>query len=168
MTHSIPEDAGYYLDEFDGPKFWDHVSLHGGTDYLNDPLARLGADAGQCWEWTGWTSTGYGRINLFGNAVPAHVVGFREFGGKIPAGYDIDHLCRNVACVRFDHLEPVTHQENVNRGKRGRQGETHCRHGHEYTAENTGMQRNKGTLIRVCKACRRAHQQAATARRKAK
>ncbi|MBC7594517.1 MAG: hypothetical protein H7288_11365 [Kineosporiaceae bacterium] len=91
MTNTTPDDAGYYLDEYDGPRFWEHVSMRGGTGYLNDPLARLGKDAGECWTWRGWESNGYGRINIFGKGTPAHVVGFLEYGGKIPKGYKIDH-----------------------------------------------------------------------------
>lgn len=36
--------------------------------------------------------------------------------GPIPEGLTIDHLCRNTMCVNPDHLEPVTHRENLMRG----------------------------------------------------
>lgn len=37
----------------------------------------------------------------------------------IPEGMQIDHLCRNVGCIRTDHLEIVTNRENILRGKTG-------------------------------------------------
>ena len=38
--------------------------------------------------------------------------------GPIPDGREIDHLCRNHRCVNPDHLEPVTHLENMRRRPR--------------------------------------------------
>jgi hypothetical protein len=52
--------------------------------------------------------------------------------------------------VNPDHLEPVSHGENVRRGLRGRLV-THCSRGHAYTPENTFL--NHGHL-RECRACR--------------
>jgi hypothetical protein len=37
--------------------------------------------------------------------------------GPVPSGMELDHLCRVKACVNPDHLEPVTHAENMRRGK---------------------------------------------------
>ena len=39
---------------------------------------------------------------------------------QTPHGMDTDHLCRNRGCIRFDHLETVTHSENVRCGANGR------------------------------------------------
>lgn len=100
MTNVIPDDAGYYLDEFDAPRFWAHVDLHGGMPFLTDPLSRLTADDGECWTWSGWTTEDgrypYGRIRIFGTTMQAHHIGYMEFGGKIPQGLIVDHLCRNT------------------------------------------------------------------------
>lgn len=46
----------------------------------------------------------------------AHVVAWEEAHGPVPDGHELDHLCRVRACVRVDHLEPVTHAENIRRG----------------------------------------------------
>jgi membrane-bound lytic murein transglycosylase B len=37
--------------------------------------------------------------------------------GPVPAGYDIHHLCNQRDCVRLDHLQLVTHAENVRLGR---------------------------------------------------
>lgn len=69
-----------------------------------------------CWIWqlaiSG--STGYGNS---ANR-PAHIVVWESLNGPVPTGHQLDHLCRTRACVRPDHLEPVTCAENVRRGDR--------------------------------------------------
>lgn len=43
-----------------------------------------------------------------------------SFVGPITDGLELDHLCNVPSCVNPDHLEPVTHAENM-RCIRGRQ-----------------------------------------------
>lgn len=97
-----------------------------------------------CWEWVGAVcSTGYGRFKTgYGRAGTGnariewvHRYAYREFVGPIPAGYHIDHLCRNRRCVRPAHLEAVTPQENVRRTNPGANHKyrDRCWHGHLYT-----------------------------------
>jgi hypothetical protein len=94
-------------------RWWARVNKDG-------PIPEHRPDLGPCWLWIepfNWQ--GYGWFsNEHGRSVGAHRWGFERFVGPIREGFEPDHLCRVPACVRFDHLEPVTHQENVQRGSR--------------------------------------------------
>lgn len=90
----------------------------------------------ECWLWTAGTcKDGYGRFRLDGRVQQAHRVAYELLVGPIPEGLELDHVCRVTACVRPDHLEPVTHQENMARGHYGRRD--CCKRGHLFTPENT-------------------------------
>lgn len=96
---------------------------------------------GGCWLWTGAkTSNGYGYLNTDGGRRLAHRFSYESLVGPIPAGLQLDHLCRVRHCVNPTHLEPVTQRENVLRGEglsAANARKTHCSRGHEYTPENT-------------------------------
>lgn len=74
-----------------------------------------------CWLWTGSKNKdGYGGfINEIGAWQSAHRWSYEYFVGSIPQRQDLDHLCRNRACVHPEHLEPVSHRENNSRGAQG-------------------------------------------------
>ena len=71
-------------------------------------------DENGCWLWTGRVnkSTGYGEQ---ANDL-AHRLFYESLVGEIPAGLELDHLCRVHRCVNPSHLEAVTHRVNVLRG----------------------------------------------------
>jgi hypothetical protein len=98
-----------------------------------------------CWIWKGFVRKGYGQYS----GTHAHRVSFQFYCGPIPPGLELDHLCRNPLCVNPDHLEPVTRAENM---RRRSVAQTHCKHGHEFTPENTYMMPSGG---RQCRACNR-------------
>lgn len=122
-------------------KLWDKVSL----------------TSSDCWEWTAHRDKcGYGRMCTEGKLQSAHRLAYEAAVGPIPKGLELDHLCRNRGCINPEHLEPVTHRENMLRGLAGawQRATTHCPHGHEYNAENTLIApRPNGAHQRICKAC---------------
>lgn len=116
-----------------------------------------------CHEWTGaLDKKGYARVAVGGQRNKmAHRIAYEAVNGPIPDGLSLDHLCRNPRCCNPDHLEPVTLAENNRRAAAARLSEiTHCRHGHEWTQENTAYTGTGGG--RICKACKRYRRRAAT------
>jgi hypothetical protein len=72
--------------------------------------------ASGCWIFTGnRNGGGYGLISVNGKGRAAHRVAYEQIIGEVPDGLELDHLCNRPACCNPDHLEPVTHQENVRR-----------------------------------------------------
>jgi hypothetical protein len=155
----VPDEARWILDEYDAPRFWEHVDLRGGFAFLDDPLARVDRSAGECWIWGGWNTNGYGMFRIWGRVEQAHSLAFRDFGHRIPDGHEIDHLCRVHACVNPHHLEAVTAAENVNRGAQSLLNRSHCRHGHRVTPETVGTRMSRGKPIRYCIPCRTEQRQ---------
>lgn len=71
-----------------------------------------------CWNWIGYRNpNGYALKHHNGKQVPAHRYMWEKVNGPMPEGLEPDHLCRNRGCVNPDHVEPVTHTENVRRSR---------------------------------------------------
>ena len=68
-----------------------------------------------CWIWMGYKKPeGYGQVNI-GKTAPVHRVVYEIYGGTIPSGYHLDHLCRNPPCCNPQHLEPLTPADHARR-----------------------------------------------------
>ncbi len=124
---------------------------------------------GECWEWTAAKDRyGYGKFWIDGKRKKAHRVAYELEVGEIPQGLELDHLCRNTACVRPDHLEAVTHKQNTLRGEglsAQNARKTHCDSGHPFDDANTYVRRYGGRDCRTCnrERMRRRRQKAGSA-----
>ncbi len=124
-------------------RFYSKVNKHSGTFW----------EGSECWEWTAFIHPdGYGIFWFDGRMRGAHIYAHTIHTGKIPEGMTVDHKCRNRRCVNPAHLEVVTHTINVLRGDgptAQNARKTHCKHGHEFTPENTYTSDGK----RHCRTC---------------
>jgi hypothetical protein len=110
-----------------------------------------------CWVWTGAVNAGgYPSGNNTG-AIPMHRLSYMWMVGPIPPGLELDHLCRNRACVNPHHLEPVTSSENKRRARhpdRPWSVRRYCRRGHVLDAFNARSWSNgKGQREIRCFTC---------------
>lgn len=123
--------------------FWSHVALPKQSE--------------DCWIWLGnLDDWGYGRavsVRVSPTRTKmAHRWVYEQRVGPIPAGEQIDHLCRIPCCVNPEHLEAVTVAENVRRGLHG-ELRLACRRNHPATPENTYVR--KSDNARKCRVCAR-------------
>lgn len=111
-----------------------------------------------CWLWTGaMVPQGYGQAGADGKTWRAHRLAWLITHGELPPKPLVfDHVCRIRNCVNPSHLEAVSTRENVLRGvghTAQNARKTHCKNGHEYTAENTRLYGPHH--YRCCRSCER-------------
>lgn len=110
-------------------------------------------DPDSCWNWAGPIfNNGYGMW-IVGRSLQrgAHIESYNRYVGQVEKGLELDHLCRNRACVNPKHLEPVTKVVNILRGigpSALNAKKTHCPKGHPYDFVDTAGHRR-------CRVCRR-------------
>lgn len=111
--------------------------------------ARITIDSNGCWIWNGAkTSGGYGHVKTgLTTYKHAHVVTYEDKYGPVTEGLELDHLCRVRACCNPDHLEAVTHTENV---RRGGAMVRKCAH-----PDSEFYRRKSNGRIVYCRTCRR-------------
>lgn len=123
--------------------------------------------AGGCWVWLrGRDSDGYGIAYVGGKPRRAHKAAYESMVAPVPAGLQLDHLCRNTSCVNPEHLEPVTPRENVRRSNHityRTAARPACSHGHAYDVENTRIDKRGH---RVCVTCAKRRAREVRARKK--
>lgn len=131
-------------------------------------LKRVHTAENGCWDWLGGKTTdGYGVFCIAkGKNVLAHRFSYIHHKGEILAELEIDHVCNNRCCVNPEHLEAVSHLENILRAKeRGsyknhidigafQSSKTHCKLGHPYAGDNLVIEKHNGA--RRCKICEKA------------
>ncbi len=113
---------------------------------------KIAAD-GECWRWmASKDSKGYGTFKSRGRTHSAHIWVYEFMIHEVPEGLELDHLCFNRWCVNPYHLDPVTHEVNVQRSHTGTCDNGHDMDLHAYTIPKTGA--------RYCMTCAKARKKA--------
>ncbi len=111
----------------------------------------------ECWNWRSSISNGYGKFSIDNYPHSAHVISYKYFHGEYDKELWIDHKYMNRSCVNPEHLRLVTPRINGIENSGGTSAEnflkTHCKNGHEFTAENTYLRKHGTYTHRMCKAC---------------
>jgi hypothetical protein len=140
------------------------------------------------WVWIGGTrDNGYGTFAVKTKQgrwtqTTSHRFAYQDQVGIIPEGFEVDHLCLVRNCVRDDHLEAVTVQENrLRRDRKARfnvptnlkplpiipvkpiqppkpDRTKFCKNGHEYAIVGrrvNGFRRDTGKRMYTCNECRK-------------
>lgn len=112
----------------------------------------LGDDG--CWLWNKSTDiNGYSQFSIRGQMMKGHRFIYEVYVGVIEGGLELDHLCRVRHCVNPEHLEAVTHAENLRRMPKHRPhtwADT-CKAGHSLSEGNYFIRSDSGT--KRCRVC---------------
>lgn len=109
-----------------------------------------------CWNWRATLNKwGYGTYRANRKTWKAHRLAYTLLVGPIPVGLMACHKCDNRRCVNPAHIFLGTAKDNfrdaMSKKRIPRMNATHCIHGHEFSKENTFLQR--GTQWRRCRKC---------------
>jgi len=113
-----------------------------------------------CWQWRGYiTREGYGQYGVHGVGKRAHRIMWELVGRPFDPTKQLDHLCRNRACVSPYHLEEVTARVNTRRGVSPAAVNAQkdvCLRGHPLTGDNLKLRQHvRGGILRRCWECER-------------
>ena len=139
-VNNVTDDTRYVLSEAES--FGRHLGQQHQqlTEvYTNLPfrfVVKIAFQSTGCWLWTGaagfhpkYRSHRYGQFVIWmaspdgkrRKLTTAHRFAYECSNGvTLPKGEDVDHLCGNKLCVNPEHLEAVSHRENILRSYRRR------------------------------------------------
>ena len=120
------------------------------ASYAIDPVTR-------CWMWQrAKNRKGYGQFRYNGKMHITSRLSFQMHKGQITKAC-VCHTCDTPSCVNPEHLFEGSHLDNardkIAKGRDYHRNVRTCPHGHDYTAENTYVDKRGH---RCCRTCMRA------------
>lgn len=126
------------------------------NDVLQRRLNEKSRREGECLVfYTTVQPNGYGQMWNGRRPEQAHRIAYRIAYGDIPRDTEIDHKCRNRACINPEHLQAITHKQNMHLSETVmglNHRKTHCIRGHELKGDNLRLEPDGR---RQCRACDR-------------
>lgn len=106
------------LRKYGDPKGGGYEIATSDEQYLNQRHKKMPSG---CWEWQILSSKGYGKAKPFGltqedrnkKSQTAHRYAYETWVGPIPGGLVVHHKCANRSCINPDHLQAITHEQNL-------------------------------------------------------
>ena len=80
---------------------------------LSAIMARTARNPDGCLEWQGRMKDGYPIVNVGGRWLAVHRLALEASMGGPLGSQPAHHICANPRCVNPDHLQPVTHRDNI-------------------------------------------------------
>lgn len=145
------------------------------VEYLAYFMSRCIQTAKGCLEFQGGKNEkGYGQVMVKGKRWMVHRFVYFMTKGAIPDGHQVLHGCDNPPCCNPAHLRTGTMsdnaQESADKARHYHASQTHCKHSHEFTPENTyvtPVAGRPGLFRRQCRECNRIRLRKQWADRKA-
>lgn len=130
--------------------------------------ALAGQDQGFCCYWPDSRPNAIGceQISYAGRTVGAHQLIYQAYYGATPADAVIDHICHDPkecpggsdcphrACINPRHFKATTSADNTSAERSSRRRPKACKYGHEFTPENTYVDKTGARHCRTCGAAR--------------
>lgn len=125
------------------------------VERLSMPIPEAG-----CYAWLGGHSRGYAKMQWRENGRRWSARVAHYLCEPVPDGLEVDHLCRMRWCVNPDHLELITHRENIQRQR------AYAVATRQFCEKHPDIRLTREGKVRVCRICRREYQRQRYARRK--
>lgn len=81
--------------------------------FFNELRDRVHVDNNNCWIWSKRLKNGYPVVKWGKTQVQVHRLSLEAKHGKPLGTQAAHHICAVPACVNPDHLQPITHRDNV-------------------------------------------------------
>lgn len=135
-------------------------------EYVAYFFSRCSRTEKGCFEFQGGRNgKGYSQVSVKNKRWMLHRFIYAMTKGAIPDGHQVLHDCDNPPCCNPAHLRTGTMADNavdsVDKVRHFHASQTHCKHGHEFTDENTYIAKvpgRPGMVRRQCKECQRTMQ----------
>ena len=109
------EPVPYALQTQDGLRIWGKLRRTGTRTPLLHPTRGLWWDDHGCLVWTKGTNGVRPKSSIGSRSITVYKWIYEQVVGPVPEGLTLDHLCGDVRCCDWLHLDPCTLEENNRR-----------------------------------------------------
>lgn len=109
------EPVPYALQTSDGLRIWGKLQRTGQRTPLWHPTRGLWWAEDGCLAWTRGTNGTRPKSSIGPRSITVYKWVYEQVVGPVPEGLTLDHMCGDVMCCDWTHLDPCTLEENNRR-----------------------------------------------------